>query len=125
MGKATGFLDYERQDVKAEAPKERINIWSSMSSLTKKKTENRVYGGLWSTVLPGRYDDRRNGQVDVRNNLVPNGMIWPISGNWQLRGDRLHKTNNFREFTSRVCPALCEKACTCNLNGDPVAATFK
>ena len=35
--------------------------------------------------------------------------------------NRLHKTNNFPEFTSRVCPALCEKACTCGLNGDPVS----
>ena len=34
---------------------------------------------------------------------------------------RLHKTNSFPEFTSRVCPALCEKACTCGLNGDPVS----
>jgi glutamate synthase (NADPH/NADH) small chain len=43
------------------------------------------------------------------------------NGNWQQAYNRLHKTNNFPEFTSRVCPALCEAACTCGLNGDPVS----
>ena len=42
-------------------------------------------------------------------------------GNMEHAYNRLHKTNNFPEFTSRVCPALCEKACTCGLNGDPVS----
>ena len=42
-------------------------------------------------------------------------------GNMEQAYNRLHKTNNFPEFTSRVCPALCEKACTCGLNGDPVS----
>ena len=43
------------------------------------------------------------------------------TGNWEQAYYRLHKTNNFPEFTSRVCPALCEAACTCGLNGDPVS----
>ena len=43
------------------------------------------------------------------------------TGNWQQAYNRLKKTNNFPEFTSRVCPALCENACTCGLYGDPVA----
>ena len=43
------------------------------------------------------------------------------TGNWERAYNRLKKTNNFPEFTSRVCPALCENACTCGLNGDAVA----
>ncbi len=44
------------------------------------------------------------------------------TGNWEQAYNRLHKTNNFPEFTGRVCPALCENACTCNLNDEPVAS---
>ncbi len=53
------------------------------------------------------------------HNLVPewNDLIIQETGNRHIR---LKKTNNFPEFTGRVCPALCENACTCGLNGDPV-----
>ena len=44
------------------------------------------------------------------------GMILIYNGNWEEAYLRLKKTNNFPEFTSRVCPALCENACTCGLN---------
>ena len=56
------------------------------------------------------------------NNLVPEWNDLVYHENWQAAYNRLHKTNNFPEFTSRVCPALCEAACTCNLNGDPVSS---
>ena len=48
-------------------------------------------------------------------------MIWSIMATGSLPMTDFIRRNNFPEFTSRVCPALCEKACTCNLNGDPVA----
>ena len=54
------------------------------------------------------------------HNLVPEWNDLVYSGNWQQAYNRLHKTNNFPEFTSRVCPALCEKACTCGHWGNPV-----
>ena len=55
------------------------------------------------------------------HNLVPEWNDLVYTGNWQQAYNRLKKTNNFPEFTSRVCPALCEAACTCGLNGDPVS----
>lgn len=55
------------------------------------------------------------------NNLVPEWNDLLYMGNMEQAYNRLHKTNNFPEFTSRVCPALCEKACTCGLNSDPVS----
>ena len=55
------------------------------------------------------------------HNLVPEWNDLVYTGNRQQAYNRLHKTNNFPEFTSRVCPALCEAACTCNLTGDPVS----
>ncbi|MCM1273223.1 MAG: glutamate synthase subunit beta [Clostridium sp.] len=54
------------------------------------------------------------------NNLVPETNNLVCGGNWKQAYERLAKTNNFPEFTSRVCPALCEAACTCNLNEAPV-----
>ena len=55
------------------------------------------------------------------HNLVPEWNELVYMGNWQEAYSRLHKTNNFPEFTSRVCPALCEKACTCSLDGEAVS----
>ena len=55
------------------------------------------------------------------HNLVPEWNDLVYTGNWREAYNRLKKTNNFPEFTSRVCPALCEAACTCGLNGDPVS----
>ena len=55
------------------------------------------------------------------HNLVPEWNDLVFNGNWEQAYNRLKKTNNFPEFTSRVCPALCEAACTCGLNGDPVS----
>ena len=53
-------------------------------------------------------------------NLVPEWNDLVYLGNYEQAYRRLTKTNCFPEFTSRVCPALCEAACTCNVNGDPV-----
>ena len=55
------------------------------------------------------------------HNLVPETNDLVYTGNWKQAFLRLNKTHSFPEFTSRVCPALCEAACTCNLNGDPVS----
>ena len=55
------------------------------------------------------------------HNLVPEWNDLVYTGNWEQAYNRLHKTNNFPEFTSRVCPALCEKACTCGNWGDAVS----
>lgn len=55
------------------------------------------------------------------HNLIPEWNDLVFTGNWQQAYNRLKKTNSFPEFTARVCPAPCEGACTCGLNGSPVA----
>ena len=55
------------------------------------------------------------------HNLVPETNDLVYTGNWKQAFLRLSKTHSFPEFTSRVCPALCEAACTCNINGEPVS----
>ena len=72
--------------------------------------------GLWRAVLSGRNEYHGYDVAAVRcTTWFRNGMIWYITGNWEQAYNRLKKTNNFPEFTSRVCPALCEAACTCGL----------
>ena len=53
-------------------------------------------------------------------NLIPDWNDLVYRGRWQEAIDRLHSTNNFPEFTGRVCPAPCEEACVLNINNDPV-----
>ncbi len=124
MGKATGFLDYERQDKRAEEPKARIGHFREFHEpLTRE--EQKIQGARCmdcgvpfcqaGVMIAGMASGC------PLNNLVPEWNDLVYRGNWQEAYSRLKKTNNFPEFTSRVCPALCEKACTCNLNGDPVA----
>lgn len=77
--------------------------------------------GLRSAVLPVRHGTDGH---DIRlplHNLVPEWNDLVYEDNLKRAYERLIKTNNFPEFTSRVCPALCEKACTCGLNGSPVS----
>lgn len=124
MGKATGFLDYERQDKKAESPKERTSHFREFYEPLSKEEQKLQGARCMDCGVPFC-------QAGVMiagmasgcplNNLVPEWNDLVYHENWQEAYNRLHKTNNFPEFTSRVCPALCEKACTCNLNGDAVA----
>src|SRR3990172_6086709 len=55
------------------------------------------------------------------NNLIPEWNDLVFRGQWREASIRLHGTNNFSEFTGRVCPAPCEGSCTVGINGDPVA----
>ena len=55
------------------------------------------------------------------HNLIPEWNDLVYRGSWKMAYERLHKTNNFPEFTSRVCPALCEAACTCGIYDEPVS----
>ena len=124
MGKPTGFLDYERETGAVVPPLERIkNFHEFHKPLPVKK--QKLQGArcmdcgtpfCQSGVLFG-------GMVSgcPLNNLIPewNDLVW--CGNWKQAYNRLHKTNSFPEFTCRVCPAPCEVACTCNLNGEPTS----
>jgi len=124
VGKATGFMEYERQDKKAQDPKERIRHFQEFHTPLPKEEQERQGARCMSCGVPFC----QAGQMIMGmasgcplHNLVPewNDLIW--HGNWEEAYYRLKKTNNFPEFTSRVCPALCEAACTCSLNGDAVS----
>ena len=123
MGKPTGFLEYQRETSVAVPPLERIkdfNEFHTPLSMEEQQTqaarcmECGVPFCQAGMMLPGGVSGC------PLNNLVPEWNDLIYHGNWEEAYDRLKKTNNFPEFTSRVCPALCEAACTCGLNGDAV-----
>ena len=124
MGKATGFMDYDRQDKAAEAPKMRIRHFYEFHTPLSKEEQERQGARCMACGVPFC----QAGQMIMGmasgcplHNLVPEWNDLIYRGNWEEAYLRLKKTNNFPEFTSRVCPALCEAACTCNLNGDAVS----
>ncbi|MCF0130907.1 MAG: glutamate synthase subunit beta [Pseudobutyrivibrio sp.] len=124
MGKATGFMDYGRCEAKAVEPLERIKNFNEFHTPLSKE-EQQIQGArcMECGVPFCQAGMNIKGMTSgcPLNNLIPEWNDLVYRGNWEQAYLRLHKTSNFPEFTCRVCPALCEKACTCGLNGDAVA----
>lgn len=124
MGKATGFIEYERQDKIAEAPEKRIRHFNEFHTPLSKEEQKRQGARCMSCGIPFcQAGQMIMGMVSgcPLKNLVPEWNDLIYHGNWEEAYYRLKKTNNFPEFTARVCPALCEAACTCGLNGEAVS----
>lgn len=114
MGKITGFMEFERLQEASEAPRERVRHWHEFVH---------------------RLSDEQAGIQGARcmdcgtpfcmsgcpiNNIIPDWNDLVYKQDWKQALETLHSTNNFPEFTGRVCPAPCEAACTLNINNDPV-----
>lgn len=124
MGKPTGFLDYERENSECIEPLERIeNFHEFHTPLSLEKQQEQGARCMACGVPFCQAGKMIAGMASgcPLNNLCPEWNDLVYIGNWEQAYARLTKTNSFPEFTSRVCPALCEAACTCNLNGDPVS----
>ena len=123
MGKPTGFLEYDRKGNPSETPLERIQHWNEFHPRLPEK-ERRTQGArcMECGVPFCQSGVQLNGMFTgcPLHNLVPEWNDLIYTGNFAHAYQRLNKTNNFPEFTGRVCPALCEAACTCGLHGDPV-----
>ncbi len=123
MGKPTGFLEYDRKEATAVLPKERITHFNEFH-IPLTEEEQRCQGGrCMDCGVPFCQSGMTiKGMTSgcPLNNLIPEWNDLIYTGNWEQAYYRLRKTSNFPEFTSRVCPALCEKACTCGLDGEPV-----
>jgi glutamate synthase (NADPH/NADH) small chain len=123
MGKPTGFMEYERSNSAAIEPKERIKNFNEFHvSLTKKEQQKQGARCMDCGVPFCQSGMLIHGMTSgcPLNNLIPEWNDLIYTGNWKQAANRLLKTNNFPEFTGRVCPALCEAACTCGLNNEPV-----
>ncbi len=123
MGKATGFLEFDRENTKTVDPKSRIKNYNEFHfPLCEKERRNQGARCMDCGVPFCQSGMMIKGMTSgcPLNNLIPEWNDLIYTGNWQQAYNRLKKTNSFPEFTSRVCPAPCEAACTCGLNGDPV-----
>ena len=124
MGKPTGFMEYNRQTAKASSPKERIGNFNEFHTPLSKEEQQRQGARCMACGVPFCQSGMElMGMVSgcPLHNLVPEWNDLVYTGNWEQAYNRLAKTNNFPEFTSRVCPALCEAACTCGHYGDAVS----
>ncbi len=124
MGKPTGFMDYKRQDKIAEAPESRIRHFQEFHTPLSNEEQELQGARCMACGVPFCQSGQMlNGMASgcPLHNLVPEWNDLIYNGNWEEAYYRLAKTNNFPEFTSRVCPALCENACTCGLHEDPVS----
>ncbi|MCI8484534.1 MAG: glutamate synthase subunit beta [Lachnospiraceae bacterium] len=124
MGKPTGFMDYNRQTAEAAAPKERIGNFQEFHTPLSQEEQQRQGARCMACGVPFCQSGMEiMGMTSgcPLHNLVPEWNDLIYTGNWEQAYHRLTKTNNFPEFTSRVCPALCEAACTCGHYGDPVS----
>ena len=123
MGKSTGFLEYSRENNAALDPKTRIKNYQEFHFPLNEQERKRQGARCMDCGVPFCQSGMMmKGMVSgcPLNNLIPEWNDLVYTGNWQQAFNRLKKTNSFPEFTSRVCPAPCEAACTCGLNGDPV-----
>ncbi|MBP9908984.1 MAG: glutamate synthase subunit beta [Rubrivivax sp.] len=114
MGKVTGFLEYERLEEGYEPVPERVKTWKEFV-ITLAEDQAKVQGARCMDCGTPFC----NSGCPV-NNIIPDFNDLVYRGDWQSAIEVLHSTNNFPEFTGRVCPAPCEAACTLNVNDDPV-----
>ena len=124
MGKPTGFLEYNRETAKVLLPKVRIANFKEFRTPLNKEKQKLQGARCMACGVPFCQAGMMIGGMASGcplHNLVPETNDLVFTGNWKQAFLRLNKTHSFPEFTSRVCPALCEAACTCNLNGEPVS----
>jgi len=117
MGKVTGFLEIDRQDQKYQPAADRVRHFREFTLPLNDQDVVRQAARCMDCGIPFCHGDTGcpvHNQIPDWNDLV-------YSGDWQEAARNLHSTNNFPEFTGRVCPAPCEEACTLNLENTPVA----
>ena len=123
MGKPTGFLEYQRRINPSVDPLERIRGFEEFHPALDQKERTCQAARCMDCGVPFCQSGTLFGGMYSGcplHNLIPEWNDEIFHGNWREALTRLCKTNNFPEFTGRVCPALCEAACTCGMNGEAV-----
>ena len=123
MGNPFGFLEYARKDAQAFDIEERICNFNEFHTPLSEKEQKKQGERCMHCGVPFCQSGMNiNGMISgcPLNNLIPEWNNLVSLGAWKQAYQRLTLTNPFPEFTSRVCPALCEKACTCGANGEAV-----
>jgi len=123
MGKPTGFIEYLRELPVDRTPAERVRDWREFHQHMEEKKLRQQGARCMDCGIPfchtGKLISGMASGCPI-NNLIPEWNDLVYRGLWKEALDRLHKTNNFPEFTGRVCPAPCEGSCTLGINAPPV-----
>jgi glutamate synthase (NADPH/NADH) small chain len=123
MGKPTGFMEYEREPKHERAPTERIKDWSESHPPYGEETLRTQGARCMDCGIPFCHTGKLIAGMASGcpiNNLIPEWNDLVYRGQWREAWIRLAKTNNFPEFTGRVCPAPCEGSCTLGIDAPPV-----
>ncbi|MCF6302655.1 MAG: glutamate synthase subunit beta [Devosiaceae bacterium] len=119
MGKVTGFLEIDRQERKYRTASDRIrNYKEFIIPLASREMRNQA-ARCMDCGIPFCHDADGPRGCPV-NNQIPDWNDLVYNGKWKQASINLHSTNNFPEFTGRICPAPCEASCTLNLIDEPV-----
>src|SRR5690242_14324247 len=123
MGKPTGFMEYPRELPLARNPGERIRDWDEFHHHADEAMLRKQGARCMDCGVPfchtGAVIEGMAAGCPI-NNLIPEWNDLVYRGLWREALERLHKTNNFPEFTGRVCPAPCEGSCVLGINEPPV-----
>jgi len=123
MGKPTGFIEYLRELPVDRSPGERVRDWNEFHHHMDEKRLRQQGARCMDCGVPfchtGKLISGMASGCPV-NNLIPEWNDLVFRGLWREALDRLHRTNNFPEFTGRVCPAPCEGSCVLGINEPPV-----
>ncbi|MGH8318207.1 MAG: glutamate synthase subunit beta [Steroidobacteraceae bacterium] len=123
MGKPTGFIEYLRELPVDRTPVERVRDWTEFHHHMDEKRLAHQAARCMDCGVPfchtGKLVSGMASGCPV-NNLIPEWNDLVYRGLWREALDRLHKTNNFPDFTGRVCPAPCEGSCVLGINAPPV-----
>jgi glutamate synthase (NADPH/NADH) small chain len=123
MGKPTGFIEYLRELPVDRSPAERVRDWNEFHPHMEEKKLRQQGARCMDCGVPfchtGKLISGMASGCPI-NNLIPEWNDLVYRGQWREALDRLHKTNNFPEFTGRVCPAPCEGSCVLGINAPPV-----
>jgi len=123
MGKPTGFIEYPRTVAASVDPRERVQSWNEFHEHLPEGTLREQGARCMDCGVPfchtGKLIDGLTTGCPL-NNLIPEWNDLVYRGRWREALDRLHKTNNFPEWTGRVCPAPCEGSCVLGINAPAV-----
>ena len=115
MGKVTGFMEFKREQPERRKPEERVKDWFEIYQPFPESKQRDQAGRCMDCGVPFCHTG-----CPV-NNIIPDWNDLVYNGRWEAAIRRLHATNNFPEFTGRICPAPCEAACVLGINQPPVS----
>ena len=118
MGKPTGFMEWARKNPSRQDPSERTHHWLEFYDDWSEDDARAQGGRCMSCSVPFCMGGCPLG------NIIPDFNDLVYRGRWEEALRELHSTNNFPEFTGRICPAPCEGSCVLNINSDPVTIEY-